>query len=861
MQILTDKTHINYHFKRLPQSIVVQSDDILVAQSNCVNRFILNSKEPTSVTTRYRVKQLHQPDNLNLLIVVYDNQTEFWKGETIIYKLNLNLSVSSVVSWSNYTADYTQQSDVDDPNITSDSVSFATAQDTESIESEELKTMVAFIADDCVVIYKFVNGEFTEKLNLHLANVCQLQFQNSDEAFVITSTDYNDLIHINLNSGDVVHNDLTDILHASNSTFFNNNYVIGLISAGEQLIIIKSNEIIKLNSNLKCTDRVKLRGHLRSSYFFPFLLLQYPNKIELRSLSNLNVLNILQIKGIVDYSITPDSLAVLTIDGALKYHKLDYNSILDQFYDVGNYADSINLIHLLHSSYFSNDSMSANQMKFITLRKFEILKGKSFINIDFQKSMDILAEYLAPPKLVLDAIPEELKLLISTSTSTPDCSSEQSISSTSQPKYTLCFSDRRKIHSLTSYLTDIRRKLLRLLEHNTSFKWQNYEVSLLVFKIDDPSFSIIDNLKIVDDYLFNCYLLLGSKLIGSFLRLRNFCSIEIVEGRLNETELIDFYFARNEHDRAIKILKNENNWERLTLYLKKMIISNASNTNSILKNLANVDDTHLSESFQMIFQNDSIAYEDIDKKIIINWLNDHENLLISYLEFIVFNLHDYQSTYINTLLENYIKYPDENFEKIIELYATGNYTTTSILQQLSKCPKTNTIERLKIDPLSRQKKYNDVLHILVPLDLSAAVDFLISLPNDKRTYSLIHSVLDILAKPSSGSENQRSQKVNQFITDPKLEGRLDPSEIVRRTSDDMGLDNVEVITVLRSIKTRSANVKVKEMIGKRNVGRLNSELASIKSQSKWSNGLCKCGRKLGDVGWWSQNGIVHYGCQ
>ncbi|KAJ3192541.1 Vam6/Vps39-like protein [Irineochytrium annulatum] len=85
--------------------------------------------------------------------------------------------------------------------------------------------------------------------------------------------------------------------------------------------------------------------------------------------------------------------------------------------------------------------------------------------------------------------------------------------------------------------------------------------------------------EVVDSTLLRVYLEVNDALVGPFVRIKNFCSLQegerVLHARGKVSDLIDFYFTKGEHARALKLLlkrANESNKEKKPLirYLQRL---------------------------------------------------------------------------------------------------------------------------------------------------------------------------------------------------------------------------------------------------------------------------------------------------
>lgn len=136
----------------------------------------------------------------------------------------------------------------------------------------------------------------------------------------------------------------------------------------------------------------------------------------------------------------------------------------------------------------------------------------------------------------------------------------------------------KALHSLLPYLADTRRKISKMLSfeeekqarknidlatrvNNNSQEADNFSSKLYWKTLPIPK-DIFGDLneaaELVDTTLFNCYMITSPGLIGPLVRIRNHCNVKIIEKNLAERhlykELVDFYYGKGLHEKALKLL-------------------------------------------------------------------------------------------------------------------------------------------------------------------------------------------------------------------------------------------------------------------------------------------------------------------
>lgn len=863
----------------LPCSVSTTGDlnRLFVAQNTSINIF----PPPKSIiNTKRRIISTQYIPNLELLMVVFDSKVEFWNSDLKPISLSFNGKVNSFKVWSN--SDYSNDDinndqlsiEFNDPNLSSDSISLATIihnGDAEHFPDSETDSidLISFICDNQIIVYKWVNGIFNDKYLIHLSNIKNLSFLNQFELHLISNDNINDLITINLQSQQVHHKDISHLMPpvpSSGFFSFNSNSLIDLIKFKSYLILLKSNQIIK-SSNFKLIDEYKIEGKLKfHSILSPFLILIFDSKIDIISLISFKIIQSIEYPKLNPISIstnsTLNSIQILTSKKILNIKMSKIWDLLDSLSNSELFDEAIDLtLDLNLSNFKSNQNFSSGELKFIKIRKYQLLKAQSLMkNNNFNDSINLFIEYLAPPDLVFKNLPSNIKNIIELNGDMDDDELTET---------------KDMLYQLINFLNDSKRKLLRLIDKSNeiNFKWKNLKISLLIYKYDNPDFKILDNLVKIDNYLFNCYLILNPKVINSFLRQKNYCSIDLVESKcldFNYTpQLLEFYFNRGQIQKLIDSLIKLNDEDLKINYFKKMTLNTPKNLDLILQNVSALLNE---ETFKEIFQNPSIDYNQDEIKKIMDFLTKNEKLikyLIPFLEFIIFEQKIINSIFINSLFIEYFKDIDLNFDKIQELFKVGNYNATNILKIIREISngQLESIKRLQIEPLLKLGKYDEIIEILILNlnDVNGAIDFSLrikNLKNESLSKGLIFKILDLLL-----AQNDELSIIKNLLQNPNLQF-IDFEEILDKLPNRMTSNFLKEFLTLnlktlneknKSLIIRNENLKIKLINLNFKKVKYERESNKISQSSKCT----KCGLKFNKseiLCFRPNNDIIHYGC-
>lgn len=867
----------------LPTSVSTTDDlsRLFVTQKSSI---VVYPPPKSTINTKRRLLSTQFIPNLQLLMVISDSRVEFWNSIDLKPSdLSFSGKITSFKVWSNsdYSFDDINNDQLslefNDPNVSSDSISLATIihdedQDTQIISDVDTINLVSLICENQIVIFKWINGKFNDKYSIHLSNISHLMFLNQFELHLISNNNINDLITINLQSQQVHHKDISQLdppVQSQGFFSFHSNPIIDLLKFKSNLIILKSHQIIK-SLNFQLIDEYQISDKLKfHSIISPFLVLVFDNKIDILSLISFTVIQSIKFTKLNPISISTnlatDSIQILTPTKILNLQMQKIWDLLDSLSNSKLFDEAIDLtLNLSLSKFKSTQNFSSSELKFIKIRKYQLLKAQSLmVKGDFNDAINLFIEYLAPPDLVFKTLPLNIRDIME-------------LKSESEVPNELTTETKDTLYQLINFLNDSKRKLLRLIDKSNeiNFKWKNLQISLLIYKFDNPDFKILDNLIKIDNYLFNCYLILNPKVINSFLRQKNYCSIELVEEKCIEfnytPQLLEFYFNRGQTEKLIDSLIKLNDSDLKINYFKKMIINTPKKNLDLI--LSNVSDILNEESFIEIFQNPSIDYNQDDITKILNFLTSRENLsnlLIPFLEFIIFDQQIINSNLINTLFIEYFKDVDSNFEKIQSLYKMGNYNATNLIKTLRGIinGQSESIKRLQIEPLLKLGKYDEILEILVLNlnDINGAIDFSLRvkiLKNESLSKGLIFKILDLLL-----TKNDELSIIKHLLQNPSLQF-VDFEEILDKLPNRMTSNFLKefLILNLKNLNEKNKNLIIRNENLKIKLINLNFKKVKYEKESNKvsQNSKCKkCGLKFNKsemLCFKPNNDIIHYGC-
>lgn len=864
---------------RTPQpSCLATSADfsrLFVGQGATINIF---PQPKTKLETKRRVMAAQWIFSLDLLLVMFDGRVEFWDTDLKPTSLYLNGEVNAFELWS--SCDISNDDLVSDqlsiqfqdPNLSSDSISLATVnQDEDEANPVEVDTdvidLVAIVCDTQIVLFKWINGTFSDKYSVHLANVTAVTFLNQFELHVVSADNPGDLVTINLQSQQVHHKDISQLNTTDQKGYFSfaSNSLLDIVQLKSNLYLVKSNEIIK-SHNFKLEGEYKLQEKLRFHCLMaPFVVLVFDSKIDVVSLLSFKVVQTIKIPKLnpIAISATANAFQVLTSTRIINVKMVKVWDLLDSLSAAGFFDEAIDLTLALSLANFKpNHNFSARELKFIKIRKYQLLKAQALmVGGQFNEAINLFIEYLAPPELVFKNLPSNVKNAIELSEeddSIPDLNTET----------------RDMLYHLINFLNDTKRKLLRLVDKSNqlSFTWKNLKISLLIYKFDNPDFKILDNLAKIDNYLFNCYLILNPKVINSFLRQKNYCSIELVEAKCKDfnytPQLLEFYFNRGQTQKLIELLVTLEDKELKTRYLKKLLLDTPKNLAGVLPYILDILND---ETFAEIFQAPSVEYTAEEVTTIQAFFANHNltKYSIQFLEFVIFDQGMTNSTFTNSLFGEYFKDVDSNFDKIQALFKAAPYNATSILKTLRALTngQPQLLKRLQVEPLLKLGKYEEIIEMLIVSldDINGAVEFALRvriIKNESLAKGLIFKILDLLL-----ARNDELSIVTNLLQNPQLQF-IDFEEILNKLPNRMTSNFLKefLILNLKNMNEKGKNLIVRNENLKIKLINLNYKKVKYEKESTTvtQNTRCKkCGLRFNKseiLCFRPNNDIIHYGC-
>ncbi|KAG0036291.1 Vam6/Vps39-like protein [Podila clonocystis] len=212
---------------------------------------------------------------------------------------------------------------------------------------------------------------------------------------------------------------------------------------------------------------------------------------------------------------------------------------------------------------------------------------------------------------------------------------------------------------LIRFLADKRQKIQRSLQtlqqNSDSFSYNHQDQ-------EDEIEEKLRVLELVDTALLKSYMMTNERLVGSLLRVTNYCNLEETESLLLKhkkyRELVDFYKGKGQHRKALELLK--------TVHTVPGEMHGVQPTVNYLQRLG-VDHFNLIQEFGTwileldpevaikIYTDDEPEIDTLPRVKIISYLERLSlDLCVVYLEHIIHELGDQTSEFHNTLVVSYL---------------------------------------------------------------------------------------------------------------------------------------------------------------------------------------------------------------
>ncbi|CCH46116.1 hypothetical protein BN7_5704 [Wickerhamomyces ciferrii] len=539
-----------------------------------------------------------------------------------------------------------------------------------------------------IIIYHYTQGQF-EVIK---------QFKTMDKPLEFEFINQDSIIY-GSNSQFYYYNNNQSIKLPFKSQFSIFNQISNIIPYDGIVILNKGSQILKYNYIENTSTTINLSfipNHIIS--IKPFLICCTKNHIHILDSNHLSLYQTIHIPTIQQISYINNEIIIISQNKIHQFKLSSFDKIINQLTKLDQ-SKSIEFINQLSPSQYPEKSLK--------LRSLEIEIAKTqFYEQNYKFAIQKFIDFIAPPMIVLNLYPSYLTGIKS--------DKEQE-----EPQI-----DSQAISYLINYLSDIRRKFNKVLGS------QDNTIEFLDSKLNIESFtqgtySINEIQSSVDTALFKCYLELNSGLIGSLVRIDNYCDPDLVINTFKSknmiNELIDFYNKKSMHKQALELLfelsQDSKDPGAIVSYIQKNL------KNDHLDLILEYSDwcISISESWAIEIFINSLYSETFNKFKVWKYLNTKSiNLEKIYLEFIIEEL-DEQSKILNTrlieiyfeLLSNDTKPESIYFNKLQKSLQFQNYDFLKTLEILSKYQENNSLNLLKTFILKNLGNHKESLNILV----------------------------------------------------------------------------------------------------------------------------------------------------
>lgn len=796
----------------------------------------------------------------------------------------------------------------------SDSMSLVTLNSTSDLlnhnEQDPVQDYRSYIAICCkrkLTVYTFIKDEFSSKLEYNLNDkVKALEFLSSEKLLVALNNNDLNLIDLYKSDPQSLVFKITSLPYFANSVvsstssfgyFRNHSAKLFILRTLPNInLISKENILLKINKNgefLNYKKKSSKKNPLHWAkpptcikYWFPYLVLVHDNNIEIRRIKTGHVLQTINLgKNMISMEHHGDLMFAITDHSIEILSRTSFLDQLEQAKNLHKYDDAISLIEKLKPLIFHTDrDASDKDAKFLLLRDFQVKYAQElFANGETDQAVNLFISFMAPPQVVIDLLPdivtgeqpvdlhliEEPQSPVESLQSPPSSPMKQNGRTKHRSKLS------RLVISLIPYLTDTRRKLNKLLNPDSpKFDWRGVSIGKDIYLLSESGENndLSGLIELVDTVLFKSYLISSPRLVGPLLRVHNYCNTEVVEKnlRLNHMfkELIDFYFAKELHEKALSLLLELGTGDSLlsgvspTLqYLQKLNNNHIQVIFKYLKWPISIDKNHVKD----VFLNDSIESESLNKFKVLAYLETEigdVKLVEEYLQHLISELGDETTRFHNKLIQIYIDNKEiENLQSL--LTESSSYDFDKVLSLLND---TDGKEYLIAKSIVHSKLHNhdQVMDIFVDelQDYDRALSYCLAI-YEESSLKGERLMISLLSKYFA-SEKTTQEALNLLSTQSV---KLDLEELLQTIPDSVSISKLYQCLVLGLQKIEVRLIKSNFIQNLEQLQRSKLKEQKLKLHKNHviidESSICSiCQKRLGFsvINWLPDNSVVHYGC-
>lgn len=675
------------------------------------------------------------------------------------------------------------------------------------------------------------------------------------------------------------------VVASSSFNFFKNRETASILKGHDYCFILTRGLVsLKVNDKISVsTSVINWEKPPQLYYAFPYLCVVDKEVLEIRSVERGELVQKVLLcfnpekDPIVGIEVFQNKPLIGTLSG--KFFLLETRSYQDQLEELetkGKYEMAINLANVISPHYFNSaseepiaDNMdrSLAMFKFSKIRHLEMLYAlEKFKEGNYKACFTSATQYMMSPSLMLSLVPHQVTGYVFRQS--PDDRFRPTWVADENVKCDLS-QDSEQIHELIPFLADCRRKLYMLFE-SEKLDSQGVIYTRLYIGESQKRSDMQSLMELVDTCLFRCYLICTPRLVAPLIRVKNYCNPRVVEVNLTANamwpELIEFYFKRGLHDKALTLLSEKGHDPSSNLagpastvmYLQKL-----TDLGAIFKYCLwpISEDPSWGEE---IFCNDSIECESLDRIQVCDFLLKHSHSLAkAYLEHVITDLQDEGSTLHNHLLDMYLddffQAVPGSFDKALGFLENSHfYSAKKALKRINKAPEQNEqVARLEMRLLHKEGRYKEVIDILVDTlqTHNEALVYVSQLSSNYVAY-LLGKYLD----------NQQHSEIVNLLT---VQGwRLSFQDILNDAKlSTLAISDLQefIASHLRRQQINLQQRRVASNLYKVNIAKQRESIWEIKERYCLVTEKSKCqecGKRLGMsvILCYPDNEIVHYGC-
>ncbi|KAL3229558.1 Vacuolar morphogenesis protein 6 [Nakaseomyces bracarensis] len=455
------------------------------------------------------------------------------------------------------------------------------------------------------------------------------------------------------------------------------------------------------------------------------------------------------------------------------------------------------------------------------------------------------------------------------------------------------------------YLIDIRRVIRRLLmDNNDSINWpcfnHNISVDFNFFLIDKHEDINPDSmLTLIDTVMFEIYYYYNPNMVGPFLRIDNKCSYEIVTQKLKEKkyiqELVDFYYQRQKHELALRLLTsmtndfgNESNTKELEnatkllilQYLQRLDIRWLEVIYSYTEWLIQKFPESKQEILSSVFLNDTPACRSLVSNQVYEFIDKRDTKVsLSFLEYSLTTFNMDEEFIFTKLLKRYLNMDNEKplkmkISSLVKLASIRHSTVIlEVLKNAKSSDKNNFVKYLETIPLFQLKKYQIAIDILFDdlADYEATSDYCDKIYKEDATAGTKYLSI-VFEKFLSLVDDSNIDLLRKFLQRNCL--KVDTKEIIAKLPKNMPLIHFEDIIsqLLKSESLKANDVILRKDTLQIELANTTTSLNNIRSKYKVISTTSKCpickksftGALSEKLSWFEYKGrdmITHYACK